>query len=214
MRKTKFFSLALVMAVALMGSGYAYWTDTLTINNTVSTGELNVVFNDYESFTKGRDETGYPAYVYSDAQSKNGEFASDVIKDGKVFVAKIGNLYPGAWGRVQGRIDNVGTIPAVVDSVEVKFTGKTETEFLTDAEQELVDTLLFTAGYEKFNSHGTHTDGTDKWSWTNGGDLDDSTTGLESKLNTMLSGVRLEPGQYLKLDIPEEHRQEAYAFIG
>jgi predicted ribosomally synthesized peptide with SipW-like signal peptide len=40
--KKKFLALTMASAVMLMGAGYAYWNDTLAIDNTVSTGEFNV----------------------------------------------------------------------------------------------------------------------------------------------------------------------------
>lgn len=42
MKRTKFIMLALVVALVLMGAGYAAWTQVFTINSTVSTGELSV----------------------------------------------------------------------------------------------------------------------------------------------------------------------------
>lgn len=44
MRKSKFLALVLVVALAVMGSAYAYWNDALNITTTASTGELNVQF--------------------------------------------------------------------------------------------------------------------------------------------------------------------------
>ena len=49
MRKPKFLALALVVAIMLMGAGYAQWTDVLTIENTVTTGDMNVEFVDQSS---------------------------------------------------------------------------------------------------------------------------------------------------------------------
>ena len=42
MKRTKFLALVLVVAVMLMGAGYAYWTERITVNGTVSTGILDV----------------------------------------------------------------------------------------------------------------------------------------------------------------------------
>ena len=42
--KTRFLVLSLAVAIMLMGAGYAYWTETLTISNTVTTGALELDF--------------------------------------------------------------------------------------------------------------------------------------------------------------------------
>lgn len=56
MKKRRFIAGVLVLSMLLMGTGYAYWTDKLTINTTVDTGKLDVQFLD----------TGlYGAYGYS-----------------------------------------------------------------------------------------------------------------------------------------------------
>ncbi|WP_069999545.1 hypothetical protein [Cellulosilyticum sp. I15G10I2] len=44
MKRSKLLVGVLVASMALLGTGYAYWTDILTVKTTVSTGELNVVY--------------------------------------------------------------------------------------------------------------------------------------------------------------------------
>ncbi len=44
MKKSKLLVGVLVASMALLGTGYAYWTDTLTIKGTVKTGELEVKY--------------------------------------------------------------------------------------------------------------------------------------------------------------------------
>ena len=45
MKRAKLLVGVLVASIALLGTGYAYWTDQLTVNATVTTGELKVVYN-------------------------------------------------------------------------------------------------------------------------------------------------------------------------
>lgn len=42
MRKIGFFALAMVLALGTLGVGYAAWTDTLTIEGTVETGDVDI----------------------------------------------------------------------------------------------------------------------------------------------------------------------------
>lgn len=44
MKKSKLLAGVLVASMALLGTGYAYWTDQLTVKTTVATGELNVKY--------------------------------------------------------------------------------------------------------------------------------------------------------------------------
>jgi predicted ribosomally synthesized peptide with SipW-like signal peptide len=46
MKKSKLLVGVLVASMALLGTGYAYWTDQLTVNATVTTGELKVVYTE------------------------------------------------------------------------------------------------------------------------------------------------------------------------
>ncbi len=40
--------LVLVIALAFLGVGYAFWSETLTISGTVETGEVDVEFSTYD----------------------------------------------------------------------------------------------------------------------------------------------------------------------
>jgi len=110
MKKSRFLVLALVLAVMLMGAGYAYWTDTLTINNTVSTGELNVRFagtnttrggdNQAGEVEPGKSKAYWAAYVNHEGlgAGHNGP-ATEVSADGKTVTTKVTNMYPGAYAQ-------------------------------------------------------------------------------------------------------------------
>lgn len=105
MKKTKLIALVLCAAFMVMGAGYAYWQDTLVINNTVATGELNVKFTEA---TLTSEEDGTP-YV---------EFIENLVAD-KELTLEVGNLYPGAAYNLNAKMKNVGTIPAVLHNVIV-----------------------------------------------------------------------------------------------
>lgn len=106
MKKTRILALAVVVAVMLMGAGYAAWTDRLTISNTVGTGELNVKFT--EASLQGVEaDTVYiqPSAAFAD----------------KNVTLTVGNLYPGAAAKFNGKFVNNGTIPAVINKVDFNF---------------------------------------------------------------------------------------------
>ena len=118
MRKSRFLVLALVVAVMMMGAGYAAWTETVTINNNVCTGELDVdlaagtvaVFSD----TAGAVE---PAGITRTAEAVLD--AGDT--ENNTATVTVDNLYPGAFVTISVPISNVGTIPAKLDAITNTF---------------------------------------------------------------------------------------------
>lgn len=112
MKRTKFLALALVVAVMMMGAGYAAWTDQLVINNSVSTGHLNVYLEE------GTVEV-YESDVAVDVDGLDRDYAEalvDVADDHQVNVT-IDNLYPGAVAKVTIPFYNDSTIPVKLDDV-------------------------------------------------------------------------------------------------
>lgn len=226
--KKKFLALAMASAVMLTGAGYAYWTDTLSIENTVSTGKFDVMITDahtgggtnraatvtneegVKSLAPGVDlENGagvlngsaveWGKYVYSDAyiakhpetaECVKTEFSEDSV------VASVGNLYPGSGGNLYITIKNNGTIPATFDYADVSMTGS--------------DSLA-----AKLQYYIAYTKNGDKTSYTNTYDLTNGLATFETKLNNLLQGVRLEPGEELQLGAVEDpdNIQNTYSFL-
>lgn len=122
MKKVRFIVLTLVVAMMLMGAGYAAWTDKLTIEEIiVETGVLDVDF-----VPMGDDDVLVQASMYVNAiadivdfKGYEPEFQLDEIdgsnKD-KVAIA-ITNLYPGAEVTATMKIKNLGTIPVKLDKL-------------------------------------------------------------------------------------------------
>lgn len=213
MKKTKIIALVLVVAMMLMGAGYAYWSDTLTINNTVSTGELNVRFTGQNTTRGGDDQVGdvstgkskayWAAYVNHEGlvAGHNGP-ATEVSPDGKTVTTKVTNMYPGAYAQYYGTIENNGTIPAVFDNAVVSFTGKNGAT-LSTAEAALKSNISFAFGYIIMNSDGTRVQpnpASGDGRYYASGNLAD----METRLNALLKNVRLEPTQTISLDFPSE----------
>lgn len=109
MKKTRFLILALVVAVMLMGAGYAWWNDTITVKSTVTTGTLDVDI-------VGSDKCFDP-YVGVDIAYDNG---SDVL-DKDCATIKFTNLYPNAGGTAILTLQNNGSIPVKLDK-DLSFT--------------------------------------------------------------------------------------------
>lgn len=87
MKKAKSLAIILVLAMMLMGAGYAVWTDSVVINGDVSTGEMDVVIDTISEvglvnangtrvdLVKGDKE----ATVYVDELSKDGRATFEVV---------------------------------------------------------------------------------------------------------------------------------------
>lgn len=222
--KKKFLALAMASAVMVMGAGYAYWNDTSIINNSISTGNLDVKFVDQNTTRGGDDQAGkiatdenkskayWAAYVKH--EGLNGGPATTVTNGGKTVNTLVTNMYPGAYAQYYGTLENEGSIPAVIKNVTVDFKGKYGSSVLTAKELELKGNLHFAFGYVIKDAAGnkiTPNTNSGDGRYYQSGDM----TQFQDKLNTLLKGVRLEPTQKLSLDFPSvEDAQAAMTAIG
>lgn len=173
MKKAKFMALALAGAITLMGAGYASWTDSLTITNTVKTGELSTNF-----VTTG---TGAPTVTQL---NDNGASAyvnvQPVTAAAKTLDMVVTNLYPGAGFQFSARFNNDGTIPAVITpTISTAQVG---------TEPKLADNQLKFDGTVTYHKQDGTTVVFDK-SGNNAVTLDS----FETQLATWLTNKRLEP---------------------
>jgi len=114
--KTKMVSMFVVVliAFAITGFSYAWWTDALTISSTISTGELDVEFT-------GAYTTSCSEYMQCSVGFENGndaEPSSSPVDYSKMSVM-VDNGYPCGWCNVTFTIHNCGTIPAKVDKITI-----------------------------------------------------------------------------------------------
>jgi predicted ribosomally synthesized peptide with SipW-like signal peptide len=119
MKKTKFLALVLVVAVVLMGAGYAAWSDTFKVDNTIETGELAVVLEKAEAGCRV-----FEVFNNQDRKWKS-EWDNIIVADpsidprAKTATFKFENLFPGTTAISWIRAKNVGTLPAVIENVKV-----------------------------------------------------------------------------------------------
>lgn len=108
MKNIKYYVLALVLVLGMMGGAYAAWEDELAVEGEVETGEMDVQFTDVE-LTPTEDEV---AEVKEDAE---------ISEDGKEITFSIENAYPDYEYDVEFTFENKGTIPinAKIDISEV-----------------------------------------------------------------------------------------------
>lgn len=185
MKKTKFLALALVVALVLTGTAFAWWGETLTMSQTVKTGELNVVFD--KAWTRGGDNTlnqtdydvptsGYPGWVEHEGQQwteLNLNFVPTKIRcDGDKVIAEVGNMYPGSRAQFEFVVKNIGSIPAVVGDVDTD---------LWDRYPYLADKMYIVAGAKVGDGDAV---------WKQG-----SARNLETIMTDLFKNLRLDPDQ-------------------
>lgn len=159
MKRSKFMIGALVLSMGLLGTGYAYWTDALQVNTTVTTGKLDVDVTGGEMTFKYVDTNsamnGENAFGTLEAEGASENLIRwetapvvEVAEDGTEMNIEIGNLHPGTEFRYTYTLTNDSTMPikAVItkpeattlqsvkgdlDGIEVKLV-RGETEFLPE----------------------------------------------------------------------------------
>jgi len=123
MKKHKILVVALALAVMLTGAGYAYWTQTLTIENTVTTGNMDV------GFLCPEDDDWDDGYI-SGNHSDLVDLVVDRAADRQSIAFTVGNFYPGAGASLDFVVKNTGSVAAKITNV----TGNvTENDLLCDA---------------------------------------------------------------------------------
>lgn len=119
--KKRFIACIVACALLLMGTGYAYWTDKLTVAGTVSTGELNVKLEKLKSENLG----GFTDAVELDGEDLSSEFSkadgyinllSLSEKSAKVTVS---DMYPGYAHTFKFTAKNFGTVAAKLSKILV-----------------------------------------------------------------------------------------------
>jgi len=102
----------ILIALAVAGFTYAWWTETLTISGTITTGELDVAFSD--TYLTSCSDYMECTVSLEDGWEPDLSGHTDMSK----MIVTVDNAYPCGWCNITFTISNVGSIPA-------KFTGMT-----------------------------------------------------------------------------------------
>lgn len=125
MKKIGLISLALVLALASLGVGYAMWSDTVYIEQTVETGTVSI------GFSKISTDEPFGEFEDKDVGSIDGwltgtikgtvDYAgvpTDVYEKAEVLME---NAYPCYQTAVFIDVANVGTIPVYISSMDISM---------------------------------------------------------------------------------------------
>lgn len=132
---------ALVLSMGLLGTGYAYWTDALQVNTTVTTGKFDMEFvagsesvnasEDGKNYVGQYKVTGEGVEKIADDSGLVGTVTTEEGKDAnEVVTFTAHNLYPTASVEFNVGIKNAGTIAAklgtvATDDIELNTGGNT-----------------------------------------------------------------------------------------
>ena len=139
MNRTKLFSLsALALIVVSVGAIAAMWSESLWINVTVSTGEVDVEWSAWNRSDNGPDPQA-PGFDNSEGKDVAQCIVTPEIYDEEDQVIKLNvtitNAYPGYAPTLELLVDNVGTIPVKLYNYSVTaggdYCGEISFNFLT-----------------------------------------------------------------------------------
>lgn len=124
MRKVTALAVFLLLALAMLGTGYAYWRDSLTINGTASMGTVDWVIKNFsikDSPAMGTDFNASDDFA-SDPEfwdvGKNVASGEGGLTDGRhTFTFTLNNAYPGYFNEATIYPQNTGTIPIKIRKV-------------------------------------------------------------------------------------------------
>lgn len=133
MKRLSIICLIMVLALAVMGFGFAKWSDTVVVSVAAETGEVDwgFVSGSFMQKDEGPDWTcdtglenvrkapegkdvGSTTYVFSDADS-----------DGTLdtLTVTVTNAYPCYYNEVSAKVQNYGTIPVIVQYAVLDWMG-------------------------------------------------------------------------------------------
>ena len=124
MKRTKFIMLAVVVTLALMGAGYAAWTQMFRLESNVSTGELFVKINNSSNYYEVLDADGEVVSKENlDTQNDYLDLSVDSTVEGEgtdretltQLVFNLNKLYPGVRVTSVITFENLGTLKVVTD---------------------------------------------------------------------------------------------------
>lgn len=147
MKKTKLIALTMVVAIMMMGAGYALWQDTLVLNETIEMGNVEVQW-----FWNGVKPDPKGVFV---ATSPTVAGNSNRSADKHTYTVKVENVYPGAEVRWDGSLINKGSLPVKFDNVDLVM--KTGTAFVEHIDVHYDTRYLDEggSGWGAYNHHNT-----------------------------------------------------------
>lgn len=122
MQKTAFVCVIMVLALTLTGFGFAKWSDTVTIEHSVATGDVEVGIVTTAVLDQGADPNQAPGDNSEEKDVASTLFANDtaICTSGyyESTTVAITNAYPWYKTGATMELKNLGTIPVKIEDIE------------------------------------------------------------------------------------------------
>ncbi len=134
--------LALTILLASLATAYAMWSETLRINVTINTGEVDVEWSDWACSDEGPDPQA-PGFDNSEEKDVASCIVEPELYDDEGDVIKlrvtITNAYPGYQPEFKFLVDNIGSIPVKLYDYEITGVDDTalDVEFHVPADTQI-----------------------------------------------------------------------------
>lgn len=189
MKKTRLIALTLILAIMLMGAGYAYWSDQLVNANNVDTGVFNVEFICQCFMIPDISIMDINEPLYGKIYAQQPEIEQT---NSKLITIRIHDLYPGTGVYYIVMFKNTGTIPAVYDFAEIIPT--------PGSNMDLIEHLAYKARFAHYDKNNQKTVEGSINPLIPQDNLNNLPAGLDY-LFTKNGSIRLEPGEFVKLEM-------------
>jgi hypothetical protein len=131
MKKIGLLCLALVVALGMLGAGYAMWSDQVVIEGTVDTATLTIGFQEVfvteDAEAEGKEVGSITGYM---TDQKGLHYIKETGLYEPIYdriVVTLNNTYPCYWGHVIFTLANGGTLPGVIAGLDlIDPTGELE----------------------------------------------------------------------------------------
>jgi len=111
MKKSKLLIGVVALSVALMGIGYAWWTEAVVATGTVNTAKMDVVVTSAElSKVDSEDNDKYLEFTDPEIDETNGSEA---------FTFVVSKMYPHSTAKLDITVKNTGSIGVKVNDVQI-----------------------------------------------------------------------------------------------
>ena len=175
--------MALVLALGALGVGFAAWTDTVTVNGSVTTGDVNITVENYSGTYVWKTSTGDEIVIQQGWMSDIGTAPSDVVDafpfdgddpadDDPVASATSAascdgvtvtftNLFPSIWFKADALMHYTGSVPAKVNAINIDWlSGSSQLlQDLAASDGGILDGDIYALMYRTNADGTTHGDG-------------------------------------------------------
>lgn len=124
MKRSKLLALTLVVAIMMMGAGYAAWTDVLKLNTTINTGELEISLEQPIVSSVNVKELTPDGVRAANAEDNIIVTAPDINLESKTVTFEFENLFPGTQAYTTFWARNTGTMPVAINAIDLSWETK------------------------------------------------------------------------------------------